>query len=156
MVDAPVDKVFGYLADVTKWHLWGPKHTKYKMTSEGPLCVGSTFTEIQRISEPPSRSGAPGGSWDFHAKWEVTEFVPNERLAFAGGGLGIRESRFMEVQTSEHGTRITIGGELVRIPLWILPIWPFVYLLLLLFSPLRRWREARMLGRLKKRVERLR
>lgn len=87
--------------------------------------------------------------------FEVTEFVPNERLTWERDtGVGFRERHFIEVQTTDGGTRITYGYEPLHT--WNPFVLPFVLLFQLLscnLSPLGRWYNGRIMRRLQERLE---
>lgn len=159
VVNAPVEKVFEYLANLANWRDWAPKQRNYEITSTGPLRLGSTFVEIDHslMRDPSLRS--PSGefyvsiTFPIRRTWEVTEFVPNQRLAFESKLLGVHERRFMEIEASNGGARITKGEETLRIPAWILPTLPLAHLFMFLFAPFRWWRERRTLRRLRERLE---
>ena len=129
VVNAPVDKVFSYLADFThlsEW-LWKGK----RVTTSG----GRTFTV----------RFARGNQITF----QVIAFVDNKRLAWEREDIG--ERHFVELQTSDGGTRIAYGYEYVGVSPWMLLGLLLVWVLNL--SPLGRWYDARTMRRLRERLE---
>ena len=129
VVNAPVDKVFGYLADFTHLSEWLWKGRR--VTTSG----GSAFTvQFGRGN---------------HITFQVIAFVDNERLVWEREDIG--ERHFIELQTFDGGTRIAYGYEFVGVSppvlLAMLPLW------LLSLSPLGRWYDGRTMRRLQERLE---
>ena len=128
VIDAPPDKVFSYLTDFDRHHEWlgigvPPEIEK---TSEGPVGVGTTFKSMEVAVWP----------WRYKADIVVTEYAPNERLAFdwlAPGGACQSHSIHLEPEPVSGGTRVTVERELVRSKGWgrllmplFLPVMPVV------------------------------
>ena len=77
MVDRPVDEVWKFVTDVEKMTKYDPDLLETKVTSPGPLGVGSTSTSRR----------SDGGTYTFR----VLEFEPNRRFyieATSGEGRG--------------------------------------------------------------------
>ena len=151
-VNAPVDKVFNYLGDLTRNPEWvGGGIESVEKTSEGTVGVGSTFTAVGRQTV----GGMYGGSeHTYRANIVVTEYIPNERIAFEGQSRGMHAHNFIELQPSGSGTRVTMGTVVSASALW-LPVTPLIYMVVLVGWPLIRWLESRRLRRLKERLEAL-
>lgn len=75
---APVETVWEVLIDVENWHTWTPTVTRVKPLrgSHGPIAVGSRY----RIRQPSLAE----------ARWQVTEFEPNERFTWVNSRAGVR------------------------------------------------------------------
>lgn len=155
IVNAPVDKVFNYLADYTRAREWALGNIEsIEKTSRGPVAVGSTFTVGVRqsvhsgammfptVSEGVSRSNVV-----------VTEYVPDRRVVFEVQTGSTRMLTFFDLEPWGGGTRITMGYEWHQVRLLLMPGILLMYAVLLLLWPFVRWREARMLRRLKARLE---
>ena len=103
VVNAPVEKVFHYLADFSRHHEWTRHPVKIEQTSAGPVGAGSTFT---------SRNHFMGR--ELEDKLTVTEFVPSERLVYEGdGNTGHFRHTFL-VQPADGGARIIKRIETLR------------------------------------------
>lgn len=123
--NAPIDKVFSYLADFESRPEWVLEEIEsVEKTSDGPVGVGSTFTivTLQDAAFPETSVGQAR----IRSSLVVTEFVPNERIAWeakvTGGGI----HNFMEVRPSDGGTLITMGYKPARISFWMLPVIPLI------------------------------
>ncbi len=134
VVDAPPDKVFDYLADATNRPAWISEVIRVEKLSPGPIGLGSSY-RLWRKS---------GGSTNY----EVTEFIPNERIVLEARLLGVRMDNFCEVQPAEDGTRVTVGFEIAQATPFSLPLIPLFAIMMLILSPYSRWQMARALRRL--------
>jgi len=131
--------------------------------------VGSTFEMLIRERGTASESGFQRGRTEVRTV-EVTDFVPNQRLAWRIDPL--LERRIIELQPTESGTRVALREEALELeaklevkePLWkTLRALPFGFLLLLLMLVLlplwplgwlAGWHDARSrVRRIKSRVE---
>ena len=83
--------------------------------------------------------------------YEVTDFAPNRQVAFEADATPWRSRIFYEVQPVDGGrTRITMGEEMVRMPLVWIALW---YALSPLLWPWWRWTGSRRLRRIGQRLE---
>ena len=121
-------------------------------TSYGTVGVGSTFKVVSRQTVGDTYGVSELTS---QADMVVTEYVPNERIAFEGQSRSIHAHNFIEFQPSGSGTRVTMGTVIRGSALW-LPVVPLVYVIVMVSWPLIKWLEARGLRRLKARLESLR
>lgn len=165
IANAPVERVFGCVADIARhgeWLIWG----SVEKASEGPVGVGSTFTYT-----PPTGLG--------RARLKVTEFVPQERAAWEWEQMGFRLRRSFELQPVDGGTRVAYEEEWLHLGLlntlalvvWIplIPLWivlqsaalGFVAVVSLIacmvvtvpaYALLVRWHRRRCLRRIESRV----
>ena len=103
VVNAPVEKVFSYLADFSRHHEWTLNPVKIEQTSAGPVGGGSTFTSRNRFM-----------GRELQDKLTVTEFVPNERLVYEGDGNTGHFRHTFVLQRADGGTRITKRIETLR------------------------------------------
>lgn len=103
-INAPVEQVFTYLADITRHSEWGKADHKLevKKTSEGPVGQGSTFQSV----------GHQFGKNEDTVT--ITEYVPNQRVVYeANGNAGLLRHAF-DVAPSDGGTRVTKTFEPVK------------------------------------------
>ena len=162
VVNAPVDRVFGYLADLTCHHEWnGAPLIQFAPTTPEPVGLESTFESIG--SAPPVR-GAYNPNKPVHVIMKITEFIPNERIVLdrlmisaVGGGKIINHDIFsFTVRITDNGTHVTKTNETVFTHLNIVVRLlgaPFVYLIGAMIFPLTSWWEGRSLRRFKSRME---
>ncbi len=102
VVDAPVDRVFSYVGDLSrlkKWHNMAPLRLKKKTLQklqEHNIGYGASMTAVAAVG--------------------VTEYVPNERLVWeieehGPGSRGARHRWSIEVEPANGGTRITMDWQ---------------------------------------------
>lgn len=103
-INAPPERVFAYLSDISRHAEWAGHSLKVEKTSEGPVAVGSTFSTV----------GHQLGR-DFEAEVRITELVSNEKLAFEAEGKDFHFSHHFLLRSENGGTRLTKGGEAKRL-----------------------------------------
>ncbi len=138
LVNAPVDRVFSYVADFTRYPEWsGETIRSHKKTSQGPVGVGTTFRMVLYYEgQAPSESSAGTSPRTEIEDVEVTEFVCNERIAWEHHGGQIAHRIIIGVQPVASGTRMVLRDEwlgysdvLDYIMSWVLFMaWPFAWL----------------------------
>lgn len=102
VIKAPPDKVFAYVADLTKHSEWGSHHLEVKQTSSGAVAVGSTFSSTAKQFGTQKETQT------------ITELAPGTRLTFdAKGALGVARHSF-DVAAADGGTRLTKSMELTE------------------------------------------
>ena len=101
VVDRPVDEVWSYATDWAKGPQWDPGLIECKVTSEGPLGVGTTL-QSKRTSR-----GA------HLILWHITEFEPGRKLtAEATSPQMMRGSRnMMTFESAEGKTKVDIAWD---------------------------------------------
>lgn len=114
-IDAPAEKVFSYLADLTRHEEWAAHPLRIQQTSEGPVGPGTTFTSVGR------QFGR-----DNEDKIIVTEIVPSEKIVFESEGRAGRFRHHFLLQEEDGGTRLTKGVELVKLSLLLRLLTPIV------------------------------
>jgi uncharacterized protein YndB with AHSA1/START domain len=103
-INAPVEKVFGYLADITKHSEWGQAGHKLEITktSEGPVGQGATFASV----------GHQFGTNNDTVT--ITEYVPNQKVVYeAEGNAGVIRHGFT-LASADGGTQVTKSFDIVQ------------------------------------------
>lgn len=100
-VDRPVDEVFGVLSDVEKTPTWHPSAIEERVTSDGPVGVGSTRRSIGRAFGVRVENEA-----------EVTVFEPNQALALRSIDSPVPFEISIVLTPTADGTRIVWTEEL--------------------------------------------
>jgi uncharacterized protein YndB with AHSA1/START domain len=103
-VNAPVEQVFSYVADISRHSEWGKADHKLEITktSEGPIGQGSTFQSV----------GHQFGKNEDSVT--ITEYVPNQRVAYESeGNAGLLRHTF-DVAPADGGTRLSKTFEPVK------------------------------------------
>jgi uncharacterized protein YndB with AHSA1/START domain len=102
VVNAPAEKVFEYVSDLTKLPEWGQFSTAVRQTSQGPVGVGSTFE-------------TDGKQFGNHTDiCTISEYVPGKKFAIeAKGDAGDVKNSFV---IAEEGatTRLTKVQEFTK------------------------------------------
>ena len=100
IINRSIEEVFSFVSEVDKIPLWAGPVTEAKLTSEGPVGVGSTSTKVQHIL---------GRKMD--ADYEVTEYEQNRIFSekTTSGPLVI-ESRII-LEAANGGTSVTVEAD---------------------------------------------
>ena len=103
-ISAPVEKVFNYLADISKHGEWGNPSQKLHVekTSEGPVGQGSTFKSV----------GQQFGQQNDTVT--IAEYVPNQRVVYESQGKAGHFRHAFELSPSGSGTQVTKRVEVVK------------------------------------------
>ena len=114
-INAPAEKVFNYVADVSKHGEWGNPGQKLQVekTSAGPVGQGSTFKS----------TGQQFGTQNDAVT--ITEYKPNERVVYESQGKAGLLRHSFDVTPAGSGVQLTKGTEVVK------PGFPFV-----IFAPI--------------------
>lgn len=102
VVNAPPDKVFAYVSDLTNTTEWGTFTTAIRQTSQGPIGVGSTFE-------------ADGKQFGKHTDTAVvTEYVPGKKVAFETKGDTGHVRNWFALEEEGGGTRLSKVLEFIK------------------------------------------
>ena len=103
-MNAPQEKVFNYLADISKHGEWGNPSQKLSVekTSEGPVGQGSTFRS----------TGEQFGKQEDTVT--ITEYAPNQRVVFESQGKAGVLRHTIEIAPSGDGVVVTKGFDVVK------------------------------------------
>ena len=104
VINAPAEKVFSYLADLTRHSEWAqPGHRlEIEKTSGGPIGQGTVFRSV----------GHQFGRNEDTVT--ITEYVPNQRIVYeSAGNAGLMRHTF-ELTPAEGGVQVTKGFEAVQ------------------------------------------
>ncbi|MEX2557247.1 MAG: SRPBCC family protein [Actinomycetota bacterium] len=103
VINAPADKVFAYVSDLTKLPEWGQFGNEVRQTSQGPVGVGSTF----------DTSGKQFGKHTDHVT--VTEYVPGKKFTVeVTGDAGDVRNWFELAEQGTGSTNVTKGQEFTK------------------------------------------
>ena len=103
-INAPAQKVFAYLADITKHPEWSNEQHKLQVEkiSDGPIGEGTTFKSV----------GYQFGRNDDTVT--ITEHVPGRRIVFeADGKVGLVRHTF-EIAPSDGSVQVTKSFDMVK------------------------------------------
>ena len=96
-IHRPINEVFAYLCDVAHGPLYITGQREAHQTSAGEMGVGTTFTTRGKFPRPSGSN-------------EVTDFVPNQRLAWKSL-FGTRATTAWAFEPSGDSTRVTFTRE---------------------------------------------
>ena len=104
VINAPAEKVFSYLADISKHGEWGQPSQKLQVekTSEGPIGQGSTFRSV----------GQQFGRQEDTVT--ITEYVPNQRVVYESQGKAGHIRHAFQLAAADGGTRVTKSFDVVK------------------------------------------
>jgi len=115
-IDAPIEQVFTYLADLRRHGQWDGEDTWVADSSTGTIDVGSWCLRKVTVHHEERE-------YTVEKRVTVTEFVPNVRIAFKDRKTDrITALNLIELERFERGTRITMSSG-VSIPLGFWPFW---------------------------------
>lgn len=97
-VNAPAEKVFAYLADLTRHSEWANNPLKVEQTSEGAVRQGATFTSVGKQFGRENED-----------QLTVTEFVVNEKIAFESQGSAGKIRHDFTLKQENGTTTLTKG-----------------------------------------------
>jgi uncharacterized membrane protein len=104
-IAAPLEVVYGVLADVPTWPQWSPTMDAVECRDPGPIRPGTTAL----VRQPGLRP----------ATWEVDVVEPNRRFLWHTGGLGYRIDADHELAAHPDGTvarlSVAMSGPLSRL-----------------------------------------
>lgn len=94
-IDAPPQRVWGVLFDVTRWPQWTPTIDSVERLEDGPFQVGSR-AKVRQPKLP-------------QAVWEVTEVVAGRSFTWEATGPGMRTIARHEVVPDATGSVVTLS-----------------------------------------------
>jgi uncharacterized membrane protein len=107
-IDRPVKEVYDYVVNVENTQKWQPAVIQVKRLTEGPIRVGTRFSEVAKIL-----------GRQVNTTCEVTHLVPNKVFAFKGTSDGPLEYQTAYTfEQSSNGTRVNIVGSFRTKGLW--------------------------------------
>ena len=98
LIHRPVQSVFDFILNGANNKLWRSSVLDIRPVSEAPYGVGSTFEQGLK---------GPGGR--IAGDYEITEAVPNERIAFRVTAGPARPTGVYRFQAEDGGTRVTFA-----------------------------------------------
>ncbi len=90
----PVERVFAYLADPTRWHEFAPAVALRRQMGDGPVEVGTRWEAIDRI-----------GPFRVYFTDELTELEPNRRVVWSSSAPWNARTSYACVADGD-GTRV--------------------------------------------------
>lgn len=103
-INAPAEKVFNYVADISKHGEWGNPSQKLdvKKTSDGPIGQGSTFAS----------TGQQFGQQNDAVT--ITEYKPNERVVYESQGKAGHFRHSFAITPSGSGVQVAKSVDVVK------------------------------------------
>ena len=99
-IGRPPSEVFAYLADFENIPRWNYAISETRQTSAGPVGVGTTYRQLRMLPRPSEET------------FEVTEFVPEKRLAITGKLGPLEGTLRYELEAVPGGTQLTNKADL--------------------------------------------
>lgn len=103
-INAPAEKVFNYVADISKHGEWGNpgQRLHVEKTSQGPIGQGSTFKSV----------GKQFGTQNDTVT--ITEYVPNQRVVYESQGKAGHIRHSIDIAPSGSGVQVTKSFDVVK------------------------------------------
>ena len=98
-IDATAEKAWALLKDVEEWPKWIPSLKKIEKVSGEPLGKGSQVRVIAK------------SAITVNLLMTITEFIPGRRVVMEGKVLGMKMTRFYELEPMNGKARLSAGGE---------------------------------------------
>lgn len=98
-VKRPVSAVFDYVIDFPRWPEWRRTLHKASKTTEGPVAAGT------RVAVEGQMMGR-----DISMDVEITDYVPNERIAFRTSAGPIAIDGEFRFEPEQDSTRLAVVG----------------------------------------------
>jgi len=102
-INAPAEKVFGYVADFPRHSEWAQHALKVEQTSGGPVGMGTTFKSV----------GHQFGR-DNEDTVTITEFVPNQKIVYESMTKEGHFRHWVELKPGDGGVELTKGTQVVK------------------------------------------
>jgi len=100
VIQKPVGEVFDYTNDPAKNKAWQEGLVESKITSSGPVGVGTQITDVRKFL-----------GRDMDSKLEVTAYEPNKRVSLKTISGPIKFEITQLYEPAEGGTKLTMIGE---------------------------------------------
>lgn len=101
MVDRPREEVFEYTADFANIEHWDPGVASSRRLDEGPVGMGSRYELMVRF-----------GMSTIPMLYEITEYLPNERVVLVGRGETIEAVDEIRFEAHDSQTSIDYTADL--------------------------------------------
>ena len=99
-INATPAKAWALLNNVEEWPKWIPSLKKIEKVTKGPLGVGSQVLVVAR------------SLITVNLLMTITEFVAGRRVVMEGKVLGVKMTRYYEMEpVGQNRTKLTAGGE---------------------------------------------
>jgi len=99
-INATPEKAWALLNNVEEWPRWIPSLKKIEKVSKGPLGVGSRVLVVAR------------SLITVNLLMTITEFIPGRRVVMEGKVLGVKMTRYYELEpVGQDKAKLTAGGE---------------------------------------------
>ncbi|HLC02846.1 MAG TPA: SRPBCC family protein [Anaerolineales bacterium] len=100
VIQKPVAEVFAYSNDPAKNKAWQEGLVESKITTPGPIGVGTQITDVRKFL-----------GRDMDSKLEVTAYEPNKRISLKTVSGPIKFEITQLYEPAEGGTKLTMIGE---------------------------------------------
>ncbi len=100
VIERPIGDVFAFATDTDKVALWAGPVTEAEQTSEGPVGVGTTWTQVNQLL-----------GRRFESIYEVTEYEPNSKYSAKSVSGPVPIEEHLSFEEVEGGTRVNLGAE---------------------------------------------
>jgi carbon monoxide dehydrogenase subunit G len=99
-IDSTPERTWALVNNVEEWPKWIPSLKKIEKVTQGPLGVGSQVLVVAK------------SLITVNLLMTITEFVAGRRVVMKGGVLGVKMTRYYEMEpVGQNKAKLTSGGE---------------------------------------------
>jgi carbon monoxide dehydrogenase subunit G len=99
-INAAPEKAWALVKNVEEWPSWIPSLKKIEKVTKGPMDVGSRVLVVAK------------SLITVNLLMTITEFVPGRRVVMEGKVLGVKMTRYYEMEpVAQNKAKLTAGGE---------------------------------------------
>jgi carbon monoxide dehydrogenase subunit G len=99
-INTTSEKAWALVKNVEEWPSWIPSLKKIEKVTKGPMAVGSRVLVVAR------------SLITVNLLMTITEFVPGRRVVMEGKVLGVKMTRYYEMEpVAQNKAKLTAGGE---------------------------------------------
>jgi carbon monoxide dehydrogenase subunit G len=99
-INTTSEKAWALVKNVEEWPSWIPSLKKIEKVTKGPMDVGSRVLVVAR------------SLITVNLLMTITEFVPGRRVVMEGKVLGVKMTRYYEMEpVAQNKAKLTAGGE---------------------------------------------
>jgi uncharacterized membrane protein len=100
IINRPAEETFAFVGNIENQAQWAGPVSESRKTSEGPVGVGTTYTQVTQLLGRRMES-----------KYEVTEYEPNRKFSSKTTSGPISIHNTLAVEAVDDGTKVTVSAK---------------------------------------------
>ena len=101
LINRPIEEIFSYVTNPENEVKWQGQLVEARLTSEGPMSVGTTGVEVRKIM----------GGIRMETAWECTEFETNRAMSFKSTSGPMPIAGGYTFGRRDYGTKVSLTLE---------------------------------------------